>query len=42
MENRWLYLVILGVFILISWGVRVVLSQQVSDRVLDEEGNEKE
>lgn len=42
MENRWLYLVILGVFILISWGVRVVLSQQASDRVLDEEGNEKE
>ena len=29
--------VILGVFIALSWGVRILLSQSLTDKVLDDE-----
>ncbi|MDW7649782.1 MAG: hypothetical protein SCK29_01415 [Bacillota bacterium] len=36
MSHRWGYIIILVVFIAISWGVRMLLSQNVSDKVLDD------
>jgi hypothetical protein len=41
MNFRWGYVVILVVFIGISWVVRLLLSQSVSDKVMDWE-EEKE
>lgn len=42
MTSRWGYVVILVVFIGISWIVRVALSQSVSDKVMDREEEKKE
>lgn len=41
-STRWAFLVILVIFVGISWGVRVLLSQRVTDRVLDEDGDKEE
>ncbi|EEG77355.1 hypothetical protein [Dethiobacter alkaliphilus] len=41
MDSIRVYVVILVVFVAISWGVRVLLSQRVTDRVMDEENGEE-
>jgi hypothetical protein len=42
MNFRWRYVVILVVFIGISWIVRVLLSQSVSNKVMDREEEKEE
>lgn len=42
MNNRWGYVVILVVFIGISWIVRVLLSQSVSGKVMGREEEKEE
>lgn len=40
--TKWGLVLILGVFVLISWGVRAMVSQHVSNKVLDKEAADKE
>lgn len=41
-QARWGYVIFLLVFIGISWGVRVILSHRVTEKVLDEENSGEE
>lgn len=34
---RWGYVILLVVFVMISWGVRALVSQRVSDRVMEKD-----
>ncbi|MHB1255452.1 MAG: hypothetical protein ACYCXI_04440 [Dethiobacteraceae bacterium] len=39
-SSRWFFLVLLIVFIAISWGVRAFLSQRTTDKVAKKESDE--
>jgi hypothetical protein len=38
---RWVYVAFLAFFVLASWGLRMFLSQRISDRVEDRENPER-